>query len=132
MFFIKMILGSATTSRAGALFPLQPGYFPAFGYGQSGFLSNSFLRPDYPVFPGMSLLSSPGSTASVALGQSALDQLSPAEHFNAAAYVGAYHAAPPPSASVRHGVKQESSDLTENRSSSPRSDRSDQRSPYSD
>lgn len=119
---------AASSGRtAGPLFPLQPGYFPAaFGYGGStGFLTNSFLRPDYPVFPGMNLLTSAGSSAS------ALDQLSPADHFNAAAYVGAYHAAPPPPGSIRHNVKQES-DMVENRSSSPRSDRSDERSPYSD
>ena len=118
----------ASSGRSAApLFPLQPGYFPAaFGYGGStGFLTNSFLRPDYPVFPGMNLLASAGSSAS------ALDQLNPADHFNPAAYVSAYHAAPPPPTSIRHAVKQEN-DLVENRSSSPRSDRSDERSPYSD
>lgn len=117
--------GGGTNSLRGPLFPASlvhqsGGYFPtaaaaaaAFAnYGAAGsFLSSaSFLRPDYPVFPGMSsMLSSGGASAdSGPYGASA------------------YHPLGLPM------VKQESpAELTGRSSTSPRSDRSE-RSPYSD
>jgi len=111
------------------LFPVSSGYFPAaaFGYGGSaGFLTaGSFLRPDYPVFPGMNLL---GGASSSSLNPSPLD-LNPNDHYGPASY-GAYHPANQAPSMVRHsvGVKQEDLTGLEDHSS-PRSDHS---SPFSD
>lgn len=117
-------VGSSSTRP---LFPLQSSYFPAFGYNTPSFLTSSFLRPDYPVFPGMSLLS---GAAGSAPPQSPLESMSP--------YVTAYgHPSAGPSILHHHSsppnVKQEPdiNILNENHSS-PRSDRSAERSPYSD
>lgn len=123
--------GSMTggSSSRPPLFPLQSGYFPAaFGYGASSFLAGSFLRPDYPVFPGMNLLTGAGGSNQ----PGSLEPISPAAY-------AAYHSAP--NVVLHHsspgsggGVKQESDlgvMMSENQSSSPRSDRSE-RSPYSD
>lgn len=119
---------SGSSSRP-PLFPIQSSYFPAaFGYGASSFLASSFMRPDYPVFPGMNLLTAAGGSNPTG----SLDPISPAAY-------AAYHAGPNP---VLHhtspgngtGVKQEPElgvIMSENQSSSPRSDRSE-RSPYSD
>lgn len=120
---------AGSTGARPPMFPMQSSYFPAFGYGASSFLAGSFLRPDYPVFPGMSLL---GSAAGSAPSQGSLDSISPA------AYVSAYgHPAGAGSSMLHHsisptGVKQEADINAINEShSSPHSDRSE-RSPYSD
>lgn len=126
--------GSMTgSSSRPPMFPIQSGYFPAaFGYGASSFLAGSFLRPDYPVFPGMNLLASAGGSA----------QSAPLEPVNPASYA-AYHSTPnvvlhhtsPGSGGGAGGVIKQENELgvitSENQSNSPRSDRSE-RSPYSD
>jgi hypothetical protein len=128
-------LGGGSSSRP-PIFPLQPGYFPAaFGYGAaSSFLAGSFLRPDYPVFPGMNLLAAAGGSSQ----GGSLEPISPAAY---AAYhqqtpnVVLHHSSPGSANGSAGGVVKQESDLgvimSENQSSSPRSDRSE-RSPYSD
>lgn len=122
--------GSMTgSSSRPPLFPLQSGYFPAaFGYGASSFLAGSFLRPDYPVFPGMNLLTGAGGSNQ----PGSLEPISPAAYaaYHSAPNVVLHHSSP----GNNGGVKQESdlgAMMSENQSSSPRSDRSE-RSPYSD
>lgn len=124
--------GSMTgSSSRPPLFPLQSTYFPAaFGYGASSFLAGSFLRPDYPVFPGMNLLT---ATAGGSNPSGALDPISPAAYaaYHSTPNVVLHHASP---GNGGNGVKQEPELgvlMSENQSNSPRSDRSE-RSPYSD
>ena len=120
---------AANSAATRPLFPLhQSNYFPTFGYSAPSFLTSSFLRPDYPVFPGMSLLSGTGGSAPP---QSPLEPISP--------YVTAYgHSAGPSILRASPpNVKQEPDNLngftmSENHGSSPRSDPSAERSPYSD
>lgn len=118
------------SSSRPPIFPLQSSYFPAaFGYGASSFLANSFLRPDYPVFPGMNLLAAAGGSSQT--GQ--LEPISPAAYaaYHSNPNVVLHHSSP---GNGNSGVKQESElgvMISENHSSSPRSDRSE-RSPYSD
>ena len=124
--------GTGSPGTRPPLFPMPSGYFPAaaaaaFGYGGSaGFLASNFLRPDYPVFPGMNLLNS-ASTSSI--NPNPLD-INPNDHYNPSPYAG-YHPANAAPALNRHpsAVKQE--DLNMEDHSSPRSDHSE-RSPYSD
>nr|UVU37432.1 dmrt99B [Diaphanosoma celebensis] len=124
--------GTGTPGARPPIFPVPSGYFPAaaaaFGYGGSaGFLASNFLRPDYPVFPGMNLLTS-ASTSSI--NPNPLD-INPNDHYSPSPYAG-YHPANPPPALNRHpsAVKQEDLNAMEDHSS-PRSDHSE-RSPYSD
>jgi hypothetical protein len=122
------------SSSRPPLFPLQPGYFPAaFGYGASSFLAGSFLRPDYPVFPGMNLLAAAGGSTQ----GGSLEPISPAAYaaYHQTPNVVLHHSSPGSANGSASGVVKQESDLgvmmSENQSSSPRSDRSE-RSPYSD
>jgi len=130
------------------IFPLQTGYFPtAFGYGTSaGFLAGNFLRSDYPVFPGMNLLTAAGSAGPAS---TSLDS-----NYAAAAAAAAYHhhltggQLPATSAAAAVLMKRESStspspppppsaelvtgSILDDHRSSPHSDRSEHSTPYSD
>jgi len=121
----------------------QSGYFPAAAaaaafansYGASAAAANSFLssanflRPDYPVFPGMNSMLSGSAGLGSGLESSIINP----------AYAAYHHQHPGASLLIQQQVvKQENSStssdlgLMGHRSPSPRSDRSDQRSPYSD